>query len=529
MRQSPSESTAGPRARGCYPPPTIGARTLDPSDPAATGRLDEEVPLVPAPRDRPLPLSFEQERIWRFSRNPAAAAGWTTVVCERWSGPLDARALGQAVDYIVRRHEILRTVFVPVPGEVLPGQVANPPSPVGCPLVDLSGEADSRQRLEELVRSEAGSPFDLERGPLLRLRLVKVGPDEHVLVRITQHIISDARSWEVFQGELRELYDDFRRGRAPSLPDTLPLQYADYAAWQRLELAPGRSRPRQDAEWWRSILDRPDRPGPVPRWRRALARARILPLPSPQAPPSMLLALLGWDGPPGDVKPSDGVLRVRLPPEPVARFDAAVRKAPASLFMGVLAAFAAHVALDGGRRRLDLGSYVTTRGRAELEGLMGLFSGLVPFRLELDAGATFRSWLARVRDVVLDTLEHASLPYETLCDRLGGEGFAPPEIEAIVLVSRFPDAARLGDVEVTLTAVRIDGWPWGFSWDLVQGRGEFWLRATFDPRTYDPGKVRRFVDRHAAFLDAAASAPDRPLADVFRDSAGSALAASPRP
>ena len=190
------------------------------------------IPLVPIPRNGHLSLSFAQERLWVLDQLEGPSATYNISAGLWLSGPLDVRALERSLREIVRRHEVLRTSFPTVEGVAV--QVIAPVLEVGLPVVELQGLGDGERDTEvrRLAAAEARRPFDLARGPLLRVYLLKLGEEDHGLLLMLHHIIADGWSREVFVRELSALYPAFSTGR-PSPLAGLPIQYADFAAWQR--------------------------------------------------------------------------------------------------------------------------------------------------------------------------------------------------------------------------------------------------------------------------------------------------------
>ncbi len=240
-----------------------------------TGEPEEDGGARPrrAPRSRPPPASLAQERMWRHAASSPDPSGYTIAIPVEIRGPLDVGALRRAVDWIVRRHEILRTTFTQHAGELR--QLVHPYVPIELPLVDVSGEPDPARRADALLAEEASAPFDLERGPLLRLRLVRLGDEAHRLLRVNHHIISDGWSWQVFFEELAVLYPAFLRGGPPPLADELELQYGDFAVWEGGDRTrrrpatglsfPGGGRPREGGDRPRGSRSRVRAPRASPR------------------------------------------------------------------------------------------------------------------------------------------------------------------------------------------------------------------------------------------------------------------------
>ena len=220
--------------------------------------------LVAGRRPEKLPLSHAQQRLWFINRLEGTSVEYNSVLGLRLKGELDRTALERAVNAIVERHESLRTRFVEVEGE--PFQVIEPECRIELRLDDLSGgeESEQQERVQEALRSEAKMPFDLMRGPVLRVKLLRLGAQDHVLLRTMHHIVSDGWSEGVFNHELMVLYEAFREGRENPLRP-LSVQYADFALWQRRWLEGG-ALDRGLSYWKEQLagipvrLELPDRP-----------------------------------------------------------------------------------------------------------------------------------------------------------------------------------------------------------------------------------------------------------------------------
>ncbi|MHB8240356.1 MAG: condensation domain-containing protein [Solirubrobacteraceae bacterium] len=202
------------------------------------GTGERESPLRHAPEGTPQPASFAQERIWRHCQVPEEAPGWVIAASATLDGSLDVEILRTGLERLLRRHPAaMRTRFPEREGRVL--QVIDPPSALELPVYDLSANADPLEEAFALLRELALEPFDLERGPLLRLSLVRLGEEEHLLFRVCHHITCAAPSWRIFLTELGALYEAELRGEAPPLAEELPFTYGDVAAWQRERMQPG--------------------------------------------------------------------------------------------------------------------------------------------------------------------------------------------------------------------------------------------------------------------------------------------------
>ena len=445
------------------------------------GGDDDWPPLARASRAGSLPMSFAQERTWRTSQTPEQSAGYTDATRIRIGGALDVALLRRSVDHIARRHEMLRTTFTELDGQ--PIQRVHSPQPVDLPLVDLSGAPDAEAQSAELVAQMARMPFDLRRGPLLRLRLVRTAPDEHHLLWVDHHIISDGWSWRVFFDELRALYEAFERGEPAPLPEELPFQYADFAAWERSWLRPSTRHYEAEVAWWRGVLQ--DAPAPV-----VLPFTRTSPCP--------------------DAAPSDGVIFWGLAPEVSRGLQRLGREAAATYYMVRLAVLAAQLAIETGSYDVVLGTYATGRPLPETQPMFGFFSNVVTLRLRLAPDLTFRQVLARARACVVDTSPHTHFPYELLCEQLRSDGIVPPEIRLIFNPTDLPPL-RVSELELTRLRRRYEAMPWEFTLGLDRRREASECGAAFDARIHDPARVRGFLERFQALAAEAAAHPDRPL------------------
>ncbi|HVG44784.1 MAG TPA: amino acid adenylation domain-containing protein, partial [Longimicrobium sp.] len=370
--------------REIFDAPTLEALAARIDVELARGPDVEAPPIVPVPRDRPLPLSFAQERLWFVHRLHPRAALYNMPVSLRLSGALDADALHRALDEIVRRHEALRTVFRR--GEAGPVQVVLPPSSIPLPLFDLAGRADGEEEARRIADEDARTPFDLENGPLLRLALLRRADDDHTLLVDMHHVVSDGWSMGRFHAELAALYAAFAAGEESPLPE-LPVQYADFAAWQR--------------SWLRGeVLERQ-----LGYWKGRLAGAPALELPEDHPRPAVPgLNGAGCDAP--------------LPAEAVARLEEAAREEGATPFMAMLAVACALLHRWTGQDDIVVGTVVAGRTRAETEALIGFFVNTLALRTDLSGDPTFRELLRRVRQVTLEAYAHQELPFEKLVDEL---------------------------------------------------------------------------------------------------------------
>ncbi|HEX8359884.1 MAG TPA: amino acid adenylation domain-containing protein, partial [Longimicrobium sp.] len=350
-----------------------------------TGTRAELPPIEPVERGGSLPLSFAQQRLWFLHQMGGAAGAYHIPKVLRLRGELDRGALGRALDRIVERHEALRTTFHGVDGQ--PEQRIAPAGTLALVEHDLAGHPAAEAELERLVAEETGAPFDLQRGPLVRGRLIRLADDDHVLAFTLHHIVSDGWSTGVIVGELSTLYSAFLRGEADPLP-ALPVQYADYAAWQRR--AEGGELLERQVEFWRESL---------------AGAPELLELPTDHPRPARLShagALVGME----------------LDEELTASLKALSQRRGTTLFVTLLAGWATVLSRLAGQSDVVIGTPTANRGRKEVEGLVGFFINTLALRVDLSGTPTVAELMERVKERSLGAQEHQDLPFEQVVERL---------------------------------------------------------------------------------------------------------------
>ncbi|HEU4884131.1 MAG TPA: amino acid adenylation domain-containing protein, partial [Longimicrobium sp.] len=343
-------------------------------------------PVAPVDRGGSLPLSFAQERLWFLDRLQPESAFYNVPMALWLDGALDVRALEHALGEIVRRHEVLRTTFRERDGA--PSLSIAPFEGWTLPVDDLygAGEAEAERRAAE----EAARPFDLGAGPLFRARLLRLDPDAHVLLMTLHHTVSDEWSFGVLFRELSALYAAALEGAESPLAD-LPVQYADYAVWQREQLA-GEMLDRQLAYWKKRLTGAP----------------ALLELPIDHPRPTLQSyrgARESFD----------------LPADLLARLESLGRGEGATLFMVMLGALQVLLAKYSGSDDVVVGSPITGRTRHEVEGLIGFFTNTLVLRTDLSGDPGFRDVLRRVREATLGAYDHQDVPFERLVEELQPE------------------------------------------------------------------------------------------------------------
>ena len=349
---------------------------------------DMDVPPVSrVTRDGPVPLSFAQQRLWVLTQLEPDGASYNLPIALRLSGTLDVAALERSVNALVRRHEVLRTTVSLSDGQ--PVQVVAPASAMSVPVVALDHLETSEREAAvlRLATAEAQRPFELAYGPMLRVTLLKLGADEHILLMTMHHIVSDAWSSHILVREMTEFYVAELQGRPAFLPE-LPVQYADFAVWQRQWLSGAR-------------LDRQ-----LDYWTKRLAGA-LEPLNLPT------------DYPRPPVQTSHGAsLTLSLSPALSSAMTELCRREGVTLFMALLSGFYALLFRYTGRPELIVGSPIANRTSSEIEGLIGFFVNTLALRADLSGHQTVGELLALVRQVCLGAYTHQDVPFEKVVEVL---------------------------------------------------------------------------------------------------------------
>ncbi|MGK5520022.1 amino acid adenylation domain-containing protein [Micromonospora sp. URMC 107] len=369
--------------------PTVAelAALVDAARPGAGGSADEPAgaAILPVARDGDLPLSLGQRRLWFLDQLEPGSLEYLIPISMRLTGPFDVAVFRRAVDEVVNRHEILRTRYHSVDGE--PVQVVDPPAPVGCELIDLSGDPDAADRAEALLRAAARRPFDLAAERVIRAQVVRVAAEEHLVALTVHHIAFDVWSMDILLRELDTLYRAYAGGGAvAALPD-LPVQYADFAAWEAA---------RQDS---------PELDAQLAYWSRQLAGATPLELPTDRPRPVLR-------------DPAGDNVVVDVPTDVGRALAELGNREGATLFMVLLAVFQVMLGRYARQHDVVVGTPVAGRTRQETEDLLGFFVNNLVMRAELVDGQPFPVLLDQVRRTVTDAFRNQDVAFERLVDTL---------------------------------------------------------------------------------------------------------------
>ena len=435
---------------------------------------------------REVPLSFAQERLWFFEQLEPGRPVNNIPIALRLQGRLDVRALEQALGEILRRHAALRTAFHKVNGRPV-ARVA-PAAPFRLAVVELGDQAGAAAtaQAERLMDHEARSPFDLERAPLLRATLLRLGPEDHRLLLTLHHIVSDGWSLGILYRELASLYEAFARGQLSPLPDP-PLQYADFAHWQREWLQGDRL--NRHLAYWKEHLA-----GPPP----ALA------LPTDRPRP----ALQTYRG---------ATARFHWRTELALALKELAQREQTTLFMVLLAAF--HTLLHRYTSQDDIvvGSPVAGRMQIETEGLLGLFVNTLALRVSLAGDPTFQQLLQRVREAALAAYAHQDLPFEKLVDALQPERdlSLSPLVQVMFILQNEPlGALKLPGLQVTSCPVASGTAKFDLTFSLEETATGLEAAVEYNTDIFDAPTIARMAGHFGTLLEAVAANPSDRLSGL---------------
>ena len=445
--------------------------------------LDQRTGIPRRAPDAAVPLSFTQQRLWFLDQLQPGSVVYHLPTIIRVNGRFDLAALEKTFTEIVRRHEILRTTFNTIDGQ--PQQIVAPPAPVPLPVVDLSnrpGEVPEAE-IRRLMHAEVRRPFDLSTGPLMRTLVIRLSDKEHIVIATMHHIISDGWSNMILVREITALYQQFTTGRPSGLVE-LPLQYGDYAIWER---------ERMQGEELQSQLDY---------WRQHLDHLQGLALPLDRQRPA--------------VQTFRGAKRTVILPRAIDRLTELGQSEDATLFMVLLAAFALLLSRYTAQADITVGTVVANR-RAELEPLIGFFANTLVLRLDTSECRSFRELVSHAREVCLGAYAHQDLPFEKLVEELQPERSLSytPLFQTLLVMQNVPRAKH--DFEgLQLQPLSIEVGAAKFDLTLVAEDFEGDLRCTFEYNTdlFEAATIARLSGQFRTLLEAAAANPDQALASL---------------
>ena len=453
------------------------------------GNGHPSLPLLVA-QDRPahLPLSFAQSRLWLIDQLEGSSTEYNLPESVRLRGELDLEALKETIDALVERHESLRTHFTIVGGH--PVQVILPTLSIDLPVEDLShlDESTQQRMVAEEQRREWTLAFDLARGPLLRMKLLKLGKHEHVLLRSFHHIVFDGWSVGVFNREFMLLYEAFHEGRPNPLPP-LTIQYADFTLWQR------------------SCLDDQAIKDHLAYWRQQLAGIpEQLELPHDHARGSRQTF-------------AAGLYTLHFPAELESSLRRISQMRHATLYMALLSGIAILLQRYSNQHDIVVGSPIANRQEAQLEHLIGFFVNSLVMRVQVDPRQSFSSLLAAVQKTTLDAYAHQDLPFERLVEELSPQRSlsTTPLFQVMFAVQNAPMGKQnLKNLEVETERIRNEGLRTRFdlelhAWELETGLDLLWV---YNRDIFDSWRVEQMARHYQRLLEAAVAALEIPVRDL---------------
>ncbi|MGH3989246.1 MAG: condensation domain-containing protein, partial [Pseudonocardiaceae bacterium] len=458
--------------------PTVAGLAAAVSGSVASG----SAPLGVADRAGELPLSFAQQRLWFLEEFAPGGSGYVSAFALRLRGELDVETLGVALTALVARHESLRTTFDVVDGRGV--QVIHPPSVVSLPVLDLSDltEPERAVELQRIVAVESSRPFDLSRGPLLRVQLVRVSVTEHVLTVALHHIVTDGWSTGVVLSELGAFYGAAVRGQDTGLP-VLRVQYVDYAVWQR------------------ELLSGPALDGALGYWRDQLDNVTALELPTDRPRPAVLTS-------------AGAVCEFVVPAEVVIGLKGLGHRLDGTLFMTLVAACQVLFSRWSGQDDVAVGTVVSGRDRAELEGLIGFFVNTLVLRSRVDDQQSFVEFLAGVRETVLDAFAHQHVPFERVVDELAvvRDTSRTPLFQAMVVLQNAPGhPPNLAGVEVSVLELPVTAANFDVTVQFQESGAVLIGALQYNTDLFDAATMARMADHLLVLLAGIATDPDQPV------------------
>ncbi len=434
------------------------------------------------------PASFAQQSLWLIDQLTPGKATYNMPSALRIRGTLEVEVLERTLEEVARRHETLRTRFVAVRGE--PKQVIEDQVNVELPLLDLTNVAGEEEREAEamrLAREEAKQPFNLQQAPLFRVKLLRLGALNHVLLLTMHHIISDAWSTGVLIEEVSVLYGAFSAGQPSPLPE-LPIQYADYSVWQREWLEGG-------------VLEQQ-----LAYWKQQLAGTSVLKLPTDRSQP----ASQSQNG-----ALYDFVIAADL----TQKLKSLAAEQNATLFMVLLAAFRTLLYRYSGQDDIAVGTPVAGRTSDETEKLIGFFINTLVLRVDISGEPSFVELLQKAKEVTLDAYAHEDVPFEKLVEALSPERNlgSTPLFQAMLVLQNAPQSelalggARLEPLSIESGTAKFD-----LTMDLAEMGRQAEMRGSIEYNTdlFEKASIGRMIEHFRTLLESVASASKRSIVEM---------------
>lgn len=428
-----------------------------------------------------LPASSTQRRLWMLDQLEPGSAAYNIAWSVRLDGDLRVDALHAALDWLVDRHEVLRTTLTSVDGE--PAQVVAPARTVPLPVTDLSGATPDR--VDELLDADGRAPFDLATGPLLRVRLVRLAPAEHLLVLVVHHIVADGWSFETLFAELAHGYRAAVAGAAPDLPPP-PIQYADFAVWQR-----------EQAQQSAFADD-------LAHWQAELAGApTLLDLPADRPRPA-------------EQSPAGGLVTFPLPAELTSGVRQLARDADSTEFAVLLAGFQALLHRLSGQPDLLVAVPVSGRSRPETRGVVGFFANTLALRGRFEARTTFTELLRAARTSAIDAQSRQDVPFEELVDLLAPQRSLAhsPLVQVMFALEETPAPVEAAGLRIAPELRENGAVKFDLTLTVEQRPDGLRARLTYRTALFEPDRIDRLGRAYLALLGAAVARPATPVVEL---------------
>jgi amino acid adenylation domain-containing protein len=438
-------------------------------------------PIVRVPRTSTVPMSLFQEAIWNHCRHREDRAGLTQVHCYRVVGPLDIQILKDCLSYLIARHEILRTTFGLVDG--CPAQIIHESVHPDLLFFDLIDADDPEGQADSIIREESSQDIDLEKLPIRRNVLIRITNNNYQLVRISHPLITDGFASQILDAELATSYEAILHGEEPPFPKVPPLQYADYAVWQRQVM-------RRDGPYFNAVLNS---------WKSLNSTTA----PATRLPFRRLIRRAPRD-------PSEGVLQWNLEERVAKQLDEIARGAGATHFTVRLAVFAALIAHVTASSTIVIGTGFANRNHVETQNIVGPFLNAVHLIFSYDENKTFLEWLAFIRNQVFEATTRSEVPY----DMLRASGVESPEIEIYFTMVRDQSDQHFGNLEISNEICSVGTMPRKCFFEINERKPEN-CRVSFDANIYDRNEMRVMLDGYLRVLEAAAREPQLPIGKLL--------------
>ena len=471
--------------RRLFEAPTIAQLSTVVEQLVKDGNTEKGSPIVKVQRDHFMPLSYAQQRLWFIDQLESATSAYNVPAAVRVPGPIDEKVLERAFQEVVRRHETLRTHFVLIQGA--PQQVIEEIFNFQLALMDLSAAsvADREEQAKLLAREEARKPFDLSRGPLIRVKLLRLASEDHVLLVTMHHIVCDGWSMGVLMGEVSALYSSFSAGK-PSPLHELPIQYVDYSVWQRQWL---------HGEMMDQQLDY---------WRKQLAGVETLDLPTDR--PRPLVQTQNGDR-----------MTVALPVGLTNKIRKLAKAKSATLYMTLLSAFQVLLYRYSRQENFAVGAPIAGRRRAETEGLIGFFVNTLVLRSRLTGQTSFSELLESVKEVTLEAYTHQDVPFEKLVEELRPKrdlGQSPLFQAVFVLQNIPPSELQIGMSKLLpFSGVEASIAKFDLTLELWDTGAEVRGAIEYNTDLFDAQRISRMVDHYQAVLNAMVTGPEQLISE----------------